>query len=299
VADTERIGAHAVTGFFSWERWKVEDASNFGPNLDGEHTTLFGLGAQDTVTLGAFTATAGVRFDHHSTFGDHWSPRATIVWRSSDTLWKARASGGSAFRAPTVGELYYPFSGNPDLKPERSVSWEIGAERYIGTGRAEVSLFWNDLTELIVYDFARFGNFNVGRARTRGVEVGWRQAIGARLAADATYTYLDARNRVTDTALLRRPKHRASLGLDWQPLQGVDLEPRLLFVGRRADGDPLTGDPVQNASYVRVDFLARWQASQSLAPYLRLVNVLDRRYDEVVGYPATGRLVAGGLDVRF
>lgn len=299
VADTARLGAHVLTAFASFERWKVEDASNFGPNLEGQNTTLFGLGAQDTATVGAFTVTAGVRFDHYSTYGDHWSPRATITWLSPDSLWKVRASGGGAFRAPTVGELYYPFSGNPDLKPERAVSWELGAERYIGNGSVEVSLFWNDLNDLIVYDFAASKNFNVGKARTRGIEVGWKQTIVPALAANVTYMYLDAENLVTGTGLIRRPRNSGSLGLDWRPIPGLDVEPRVLFVGSRPDGDPLTGAPVEDPSYFRVDLLARWQATENLAPYLRLVNLLDRQYDEVAGYPAAGRLVAGGLDVRF
>jgi vitamin B12 transporter len=299
VADTMSLGAHKLTAFASWERWTVDDGSNFGANLDNARTTIWGLGAQDTVTFGAFTVAAGVRFDRHSTFGDAWSPRATISWLSPDSLWKVRASGGSAFRAPTVGELYYPFGANPDLQPERAVSWELGAERYVGGGAAEVSLCWNDLEDLIVYDFATATNLNIGRARTRGVELGWRQTILRWLSADATYTYLDAENRVTDAPLIRRPHNRAAVGVDWQPVPGINLMPRVLYVGPRPDNDPLTGAPVEDPSYVRLDFAARWQVTQNVAPYLRFVNLLDRQYDEAAGYPAAGRLVAGGVDVRF
>ena len=299
VVDTTTLGAHRLTALVSWDRWKVDDASNFGPNLEGQRTTLWGVGAQDTASFGPLFVTGGVRFDHHSVFGDAWSPRGTVLWLSSDALWKIRASGGSAFRAPTVGELYYPFSGNPDLKPEKSVSWEVGAERYLGNGRAEVSLFWNDLKDLIVFDFATSTNLNIGRARTRGVEVGWRQTFLPRLSADANYTYLDADNRVTGAALARRPRHRASLGVDWQPLPGLDLSPRLIYVGRRSDNDPLSGAPTSDPSYVRLDFTGRWQATPNVAPYVRLTNASDRQYDEAAGFPAAGRLVAGGLDVRF
>ena len=126
VSDTARLGAHQLTALASWERWKVDDASNFGTNLDEQRTTLWGVGAQDSATLGPVTVTAGLRYDHHSAFGDAWSPRGTIAWLSRGSLWKVRVSGGTAFRAPSVGELYYPFVGNPDLKPERSVSWEVG-----------------------------------------------------------------------------------------------------------------------------------------------------------------------------
>src|SRR5262249_23777294 len=290
-ADTARVGEQELTVFASWERWKVDDSSNFGTNLDGQRTTIWGAGLQDNVTFGAFTLAAGFRYDHHSVFGDAWSPRGTITWLSADSLWKARFSGGAAFRAPTVGELYYPFVGNPDLKPERSVSLELGAERYVGGGgRVEVSLFWNDLKDLIVYDFAQAKNFNVGRARTRGVEVGWRQAISSVLTGDATYTYLEAENRVTGADLARRPPHRASLGFDWTVVPGLDVAPRVLYVGSRSDADPLSGAPIEDPSYVCVDLAARWQVRGQVAPYVRVVNLLDRGYDEAAGYPAPGRL---------
>jgi vitamin B12 transporter len=298
VADTARLGDHQLTAFASWERWKVDDGSNFGPNIEDGRTTIWGLGAQDAATFGAFIVTAGVRYDHNSAFGEAWSPRGTISWLSGDRLWKVRASGGSGFRAPTVGELFYPFSGNPDLKPEKSVSWEVGAERYVGGGRAEVSLFWTDLSDLIVYDFVTQRNLNVGRARMRGVEMGWRQALLPGLSADANYTYLNAQNLVTDEPLVRRPRHSASLGVDWQPLPGLDLYPRVIYVGSRPDVSEVSG-PVTDPSYVRVDFTGRWQATPNLAPYLRFTNAFNHQYDEAAGYPAAGRLVAGGLDVKF
>ncbi|HEY7573800.1 MAG TPA: TonB-dependent receptor, partial [Thermoanaerobaculia bacterium] len=300
VADTARLGAHEVTAFASWQRWTVDDETNFGPNIESGRSTIWGLGAQDTATFGAFTITAGLRYDDHSVYGSAWSPRATVAWLSSDGLWKVRASGGSGFRAPTIGELYYPFIGNPDLKPERSVSWELGAERYVGSaGRAQLSLFWNEYDDLIVYDFAAARNLNVGNARARGVEVGWSQPLVSWLSIEATYTYLNTENLDTGAPLLRRPENRGALGLDFRPLPGVDVIPRVILVGSRADADPLTGEPVEDPSYTRVDLLGRWQATPNVAPYLSITNLLDRRYDEAAGFPAAGFLIAGGLDVRF
>ena len=299
VSDTARLGAHTLTAFASWQRWQVSDESNFGVNLDDDRTTLWGLGAQDSVTFGAFTIAAGLRYDHYSTYGDAWSPRGTISWLSSDRLWKVRASGGTGFRAPSIGELYYPFSGNPDLKPERSVSAEVGAERYFDGGRAEVSVFWNDLNDLIVYDFAAFRNYNVGNARTYGAELGWQQTLFPELAVNVTYMYLKTEDLATGDPLLRRPENSASVGFSWIPIPAVDVSPRLLYVGPRADADPLTGDPVEDPSYLRVDLVARWQATRYLAPYLRMINLTNHAYEEAAGYPAAGRLVAGGLDVKF
>jgi len=300
VSDTAKLGAHTLTAFASWERWQVSDESNFGPNLDDDKTTLWGLGAQDSVALGAFTVTAGLRYDHYTTYGDAWSPRGTIAWLSPDKLWKIRASGGTGFRAPSIGELYYPFSGNPDLKPEKSISAEVGGERYFGnSGRAEVSVFWNDLKDLIVYDFAASLNFNIGHARTYGVELGWQQTLVPELAVNLTYMYLKTEDLETGGQLLRRPENGATLGVSWMPIPALNVSPRLLYVGPRADSDPATGDPVTDPSYLRVDLVARWQATALLAPYVRFVNLTNHAYEEVAGYPAAGRLGSVGLDVKF
>ena len=299
ISDMTTLGAHTLTAFASWERWQVSDETNFGPNLDDDRTTLWGLGAQDSLALGAFTVTAGLRYDHYTTYGDAWSPRGTISWLSADKLWKVRASGGTGFRAPSIGELYYPFSGNPDLKPEKSVSAEVGGERYFAAGKAEVSVFWNDLKDLIVYDFAASLNFNIGHARTWGVELGWQQTLLPTLAVNATYMFLKTEDLATGDPLIRRPENGATVGISWMPIPALNVSPRLLYVGERADRDPGTGDPITDPSYLRLDLVARWQATELFAPYVRFVNLTNHAYEEVAGYPAAGRLASAGLDVKF
>jgi vitamin B12 transporter len=299
VSDTATLGAHTLTAIAMWNRSNVTNTDTFGTPLDGQSTTIWGIGVQDSVTLGQFFVTGGIRYDGNSQFGDAVSPRGSIAWLSKDQRWKVRAAGGSGFRAPTVGELYYPFYGNPNLKPERSVSWEVGAEAYVARGgRVEVTYFWNDLKDLIVYDFASFQTENIGSARTQGVEIGYRQQILEPLAIQATYTYLDAVDRTDDRPLLRRPRNRAALTVLWQPLPPLSIEARGLYVGSRPDSDPVAFVDVTDPSYFRVDLFASWNLGK-VAPYLRINNMTDTSYDEAAGYPAAGIRAAGGVGVRF
>jgi vitamin B12 transporter len=197
-----------------------------------------------------------------------------------------------------VGELYFPFVGNPNLKAEHSVSYELGAERYVAGGRVEVSLFWNDFRDLIVYDFGLGQDTNVGRARTRGVETAWRQDVAATLSMDVGYTYLDAQDRDSGLPLIRRPRHRAFVAASWKATESLTVSPRATFVGSRADNDALTGQRAEDPSYVRLDLFARYDL-KPVAPYVRLENLGDRRYEEVDGYPAPRRRFAAGLEARF
>jgi vitamin B12 transporter len=288
-----------VTAIAMWNRSNVTNTDTYGTSLDGQSTTIWGIGLQDGITLGHFSVTGGIRYDGNSHFGNAVSPRVSLAWLSSGERWKLRAAAGSAFRAPTVGELYFPFYGNPDLKPERSVSWEAGAEAYVGHGgRVELTYFWNGLKDLIVYDFASSQTENIGSARTQGVEVGYRQQILAPLALAATYTYLDAVDRSNDTRLLRRPRNRAALTVFWQPLPPLSIEARALFVGSRPDADPITSEALVDPSYFRLDLFATWRF-ETFSPYVRINNVFNEQYDEAAGYPAAGIRAAGGVGVRF
>jgi len=296
VADAFTVGGNQITGFAGWERWTVDDRSNFGVNLDGSRATLWHVGAEDSLRLGPAIVTAGLRYDRHSQYGDAWSPRATVTWLAGE--WKLRASAGTGFRAPSVGELYYPFSGNPNLQPERSVSYEAGVERPVGRIRLEASLFWNEYRDLIVYDFARAENFNVGRARSRGVEITARGELSADVALDAGLTYLQATDRETGLGLIRRPRQSAFAGLALHPFAALEVAPRMVFVGHRPDSDALTGARIEDPSYIRFDLSARYSLG-ALVPYLRIQNLSDRAYDEVDGFPAPGRRYALGLEVRL
>jgi vitamin B12 transporter len=227
------------------------------------------------------------------------SPRATLSRLSVDSRWKVRASAGRAFRAPSIGELYYPFSGNRDLRPERATSIEIGVERYAASGgRVEASAFWSDYRDLILYDFLASKNENVGRARARGVEIAARMPVSPRLALDAGYTLVEAEDRTTGLDLPRRPRHTAYLAATLHPAKGLVCTLRAAFVGRRADVDALTFLPVEDPPYLRLDLFARKDLAR-YSPFVRIENLADRRYDEAEGYPAPGRRVAFGLDVRM
>jgi vitamin B12 transporter len=294
--ETWRSPRRTFVAFGSWDASRVSSKTVF----DHDRSRIWAAGLQESVRFGGgWSATAGLRYDRHSAFGGEPSPRATLSRLSADSRWKVRGSAGRAFRAPSIGELFYPWSGNPGLRPERSSSAEIGVERYLtGGGRVEATAFWSDFRDLILYDFPSSKNENVGRARARGVEIAARTPFSGRVALDAGYTLLGAEDRTTGRDLPRRPRHTAYLAATSHPAKGVVLTLRAAFVGRRADVDAVTFLPIESPSYLRLDLFARKDLAR-YSPYVRLENLAGRRYDEADGYPAPGRRVAFGLDVRM
>ena len=303
VAAAGTWGAQRLAAGVDLERTQVWNESNFGPALDGETARTFAVFAEDRIALfsGRLVATAGVRWDDASSYGSAWSPRVTVAWHVLPSL-KIRAAAGSAFRAPSLGELYYPYTGNPDLKPERSTGVEAGLEETVAEGVvAEATAFWNDIRDLITYDPVTSMDQNIGRARTRGVEIALRSAVGTRSTLRASYTYLDARDLDSGAFLVRRPRHRASATYAMAFASDGSASVTAMWVGARRDGDAVDFTKiVEDPSYLRVDAaITLPPLALSLAPFVRATNLLGRRYAEVSGFPAPGRRVLAGLEAAF
>ncbi|MEO8585071.1 MAG: TonB-dependent receptor, partial [Acidobacteriota bacterium] len=201
------------------------------------------------------------------------------------------------------GELYYPYSGNAALRPEKSNGYEAGVERTFARGVVlEVTGFWNDIRDLIDYDAsATFMNQNIGRARTRGLELALRTPVGARSILRASYTYLDAKDLDAGTPLVRRPRHRASATYARNFVSGGAFSLTGMWVGARPDRDAVDFTKVvEDASYLRVDAAVTLPPiAFSLAPFVRVTNLLGRGYAEASGFPAPGRRFMAGLATAF
>jgi outer membrane receptor for ferrienterochelin and colicins len=201
------------------------------------------------------TTTVGARVDHHSTFGVAVSPKVAANVRIVDGL-HARASFGSGFRAPDLGQLYYRFLnpssiyqviGNPGLAPEYAKSIQVGADWLSSSRRARVgvNVFHNDVNDLIesvnlgmvvtpaqlaallaregldatfrpVLGRLLFTYRNINDAITEGVELDGELALTSQLSVSGAYTYLRARDALSDRDLTGRHTHHGHVRLSWQ-----------------------------------------------------------------------------------
>jgi vitamin B12 transporter len=285
-----------LAGGAEWQEDVVSNRSNFGPNLSDSSRRDWALFAQAQKALGRFRFDLGVRHDDDEYFGGQVTPRAGVVV-DLGASWQLFATYAEGFRAPSLGELFFPFFGNPDLEPEESESTEAGVRWDSGSWWAGVAYFDNDFTNLIDGDPVTFTAINVGRATTDGweLEVGYRQGL---VEVRANATLLDTRDLDTGLALLRRPEERAGLLVAVRPEPfAVQLTGR--WVGERADLDPVTSARVVNDSYAVADLAVTWEAGKWLSPYARVGNLADEEYEEVVGFPAPARTWAAGLEVRW
>jgi vitamin B12 transporter len=285
-----------IGGGGEWERQTARSESNFGTEIDDETRRSWASFVESSLAVGNLRLEAGLRRDDDQRFGQHLSPRAGLVWAARSDL-RLRASWGEGFRAPALGELFYPFSGNPELEPEESRSFELAVDYQPGAFAFSLAAFDNRQTNLIDYDFVANRNVNVGRAESRGVELSARFAA-AWFAAELNASRLDAKDARSDQPLLRRPEQSANLVLRATP-GAFTLFAVGRFVGERPDRDAATFALISLPSYTRVDLGARWALRSWLEPFARVENVADRDYQEIAGYPAPRRTFVGGLAVSF
>ncbi|HBC8464209.1 TPA: TonB-dependent receptor, partial [Escherichia coli] len=132
----------------------------------------------------AVALTVGSRYEHHEVFGGHLSPRAYMVWDVADE-WTLKGGVTTGYKAPGMGQLHKGISGvsgqgrtnllgNPDLKPEESVSYEAGVyyDNHAGLN-ANITGFMTEFSNKIVsysIDDNTRSYTNSGKARTQGVE---------------------------------------------------------------------------------------------------------------------------------
>jgi outer membrane cobalamin receptor len=265
---------------------------------------------QQQLTFGRLSALGGGRFVHNSAFGNTGTPRVALTFLArrgaelfSET--RLRFSYATGFKEPRLEETYAgpPFSfPNTHLKPERVRAFEAALQQNFFRSRfiLNASYFNNLFHDQINYQEIDLVNFigqysNINRAFAQGAEVELQAKLRSRLLLSAAYTYtstqilnnpapIDSHYDVGQP-LLRRPKHSATMLLSYLGNRwGSNLSGS--FVGRRPDDDFFGFNINHAAGYVRAD-LGGWYAITSrVTAYANLENAFDRRYNEVVGYPA-------------
>ncbi len=299
LVSTHRIGNHTLSWGGAWRRDTVDDSSSFGINLDDRSVTTTSGFVQDLWRItDRVRILAGARLDHADRWGSQLSPRIGAGWAVAPG-WDVHASWGEAFRQPSIGELYFPYSGNPDLNPETSISWEVGAARTIGSRlRVELDAFRTHLGNLIDFDYATYRFMNVTTAKISGAELGatWMLTPGLNVRTQATW--LDTRDDA-GRALLRRPRWAGTVTLSGRASRRLRIDLTTMVLGVRDDIDPVTFARRSAPGVVTANLALAWRVQRTMDLTIRIVNLFDRRYQEVLGYPAPRQRILGGLRIHL
>lgn len=283
------LGSGLLSTGFDWHRDEVTSSTDY----DVKSRTQKAVFAQWQQAIGKASLQVAGRHDDDSQFGDETTGSLLWGWSFTEGL-RLTASAGTAFRAPSFNDLYFPGFGNPNLKPETSESLEVGLRGNPSWGGWGVSVFRTDVEQLIAFDPVEFIPVNINRARIDGLELSAEGEIAAtRLRASATW--LDARN-VADGAndgleLPRRAPRSAQVDAD-RSYGRFSVGASLFAASARYDD---LGNFTRLPGYGTVDLRLAWALNPDWSLQLSGKNVLDRSYETAAFYNQPGRTWMLGL----
>jgi vitamin B12 transporter len=179
----------------------------------------------------------------------------------------------------------------------------VGVDYFFADRQGVLSATWFDsrISDLITFDFAAFPSTvkNVGRARTRGLELAGSFTLPGGTRVRLAYTGLEADDLTAGTRLLRRPRQSGSLDL-WRDCGGgFSIGTGVVFAHNRDDVDAATFATIRGEDYTVVRWYGAWQATPRMALKARVENLLDESYAQVNGYPQPGRGAYAGVEWKF
>lgn len=308
---SRQLGGHRLTAALHHEAedFAARDQAFFGGTDQDRSRHLTAFVGEWHARWSDFVSTdIAVRHDSFSAFADATTVRAALLVRpvAGVTL---HGAYGEGIAQPTFYDLFgfFPafFTGNPDLRPERSRGFEAGARWQSGAASLGATLFTARLEDEIVDVFAGGTSTtrNVdGKSRRRGIEffADWR--LSPALALSANYTWLDAdeRRSAGGAAIreVRRPRHSANVTAFGETGR-LSYGASLAYVGARTDTDFDIFQTVRLGAYALASARIGWRLTEALEAYARLENALDDDYQDVAGYATAGRTVHAGLRLRF
>lgn len=283
------FGKHMVTLGGEYRDYRQQDQSNYDEDpfvsyLDLQTSSdVAAVFLQDEFTISPrVLLSAGVRYDHYSTFGGTTNPRFALIVRPSSKS-AVKLLYGQAFRAPNTYELDYEsltFKANPELEPERIRTGELVWEQYFGERfRASASAFYSSIDDLISQavdpadDLILFENLN--RAEAAGFEAEAAMLLPSGLEARAAYTFADATDKDTGEWLSNSPRHvvqvNATVPIVKAKLSG-SVELQSLSKRLNVRGEEVPGHVVVNVSLLSRKLLPRLELTANV------YNVFDERY---------------------
>ena len=249
--------------------------------------------AQYQGDFGAHDLQLSLRSDRNDQFGGHVTGGLAWGMDIADG-WRVTASHGTAFKAPSFNELYYPGYSNPLLRPEQSRSSELSLQRSGDGWQVQANAYHTRIDDLIAWDASLGKPGNVEQARIRGLELTASVALGE-WDLRGQLGWLDARNASTgfnhDKRLARRPTRSARIDLD---REFGDWGFGVSAIGEAARWDDVSNS-LRVGGYGTLDGRVSWRFAPAWTLQANVVNLFDKHYETSAWYVQPGREYALSL----
>lgn len=274
------------------------------PNIDASVTGVGAYAQSQWSPFERFNVLNSIRYDTYTDYDNAVTWRQGVSYRLPRVQTLLYGNAARSFAPPTIQDLYFPFGSNPNLVPERALSWEIGVEQPLLDEQLTVSAVWfqNRYKNFIELNPA-FTPVNLPEATTEGVEAAVKWAPCQAFTARASYTYLTATDDFNNRRLIRRPRHQLSGDVTVRPLDKLTLTAGLSWNLDREDANfpppAFARANIDYGDYLLARASATYRFNDRLQVWVRGDNLTDDRFEHIRDFPALRAAVYGGLKLTF
>ncbi|QKF59318.1 TonB-dependent receptor plug domain-containing protein [Aliarcobacter lanthieri] len=273
---------------------KFENKANIDKNYDNKGIFISNTNKFfDNKTI----FTQSLRYDKYSDFENKTTGKVGVKQYIIDDL-NISANYGTGYNIPSTFELYDASSGNINLKPEKTKSYDVGVE-YKGFS---ATYFNSKIENLINWEWTGPGaydgkNKNIeGKSRFKGIELAYKNSITEDIFLNLNYTRLSAKNK-DEQEFGRRPKNKVGFGVDYYGLKDFHFNINGEYIGERYDFNNKQG--AKTGNYTIWNAVVDYDISKNFSTYVKLDNIFNKDYQIVDGYSTSQRAAYIGLKASF
>ncbi len=287
--------------------WQQGRAENKASGYQDARVTKEAVYLQDTWKLAdKWTLVPGVRMDHHSKFGTHWSPKIALNYLA-DKDTHVYASWGKVFKAPTMDDLYYNsygYYGNTNLNPETGYTATIGMDHNFNENTsAGISVFKSEINDVIAWLNVGTSHYasNIKKEKRTGMELSFKQKLSPMWSYDLGYSYIKREINNNGSGMVLQDNLQPNgyqFGLHYN--SGAWKANLLGTIGSGLEASYYNG----NSSYNIWDFNLSYEVNSQLTTYFKVNNLTNQEYYENGAsygnyYPCGGRFYQVGCNLTF
>lgn len=289
-------GNRITAGFdyqhFGGESWnEVLATGEHRPGVDKAQDEFAGYIDFRQDINGWLSLDAGIRVDHHSHVGTEWIPQGGLAFHLPKSA-ELKAMVSKGYRNPTIREMYM-FTPNPDLRPEKLMSYELSYSQRLLEGALSygVNLYYINGDNVIMVNRELRRNLNSGEIENWGAEANIGYRINSHWNINANYSWLHMENPV-----LAAPEHKLYAGADftsgrWGISTGVQYIKGLYT--------SVTKGSEQQDSFVLWNLRGSYRLCPFASIFVKGENLLAQRYEINAGYPMPKATFMGGVNLNF
>lgn len=235
--------------------------------------------------------TQSIRYDTYDLFNDKATGKVGAKYFVTQDM-AVSTNYGTAYRVPSLYELYATTYGNQNLLPETTESFDAT----LHYKHLSATYYYNVVNNLIGYNSITYVNEQAkGKSIIQGYEIRYNNTISENLEMSLSYNRLFAKNQ-EGKRLQRRPFENALASLTYYPTEKISLGTTVNYIGTRYDDLAQT---LQTGRYTLWGAVINYDMTKALTLYIKGENLTNKLYQEVDGYGTAGRNVYAGLTAKF